>query len=57
MRLYFFLVLQRVPPVPSHVLLEVFDLLRRRGFTVEAGVAERGPQPAESRAPAAAGSA
>jgi ribosomal protein S6--L-glutamate ligase len=39
MRLYFLLV-RRVPPVPSPVLVEVFDILARRGFEVEAGIAE-----------------
>jgi ribosomal protein S6--L-glutamate ligase len=35
-----FLLVQRVPPVPSPVLLEVFEILRRRGFDVEASIAE-----------------
>jgi ribosomal protein S6--L-glutamate ligase len=39
MRLYFILV-RRVPPVPSPVLVEVFDILRRRGFEIEAGIPE-----------------
>jgi MFS family permease len=39
MKLYFLLV-RRVPPVPSPILLEVFDLLSRRGFVVETGIAE-----------------
>jgi ribosomal protein S6--L-glutamate ligase len=39
MRLYFILV-RRVPPVPSPVLVEVFDILRRRGFEVESGIPE-----------------
>lgn len=39
MQLYFMLV-RRVPPVPSPVLLEVFDLLTRRGFVVNSGIAE-----------------
>jgi ribosomal protein S6--L-glutamate ligase len=39
MRLYFLLV-RRVPPVPSPVLLEVFDRLARRGFVVNSGIAE-----------------
>jgi ribosomal protein S6--L-glutamate ligase len=39
MRLYFMLV-RRVPPVPSPVLLEVFEILRARGFEVESGIAE-----------------
>jgi ribosomal protein S6--L-glutamate ligase len=38
-RLYFILV-RRVPPVPSPVLLEAFELLERRGFEVDGGVAE-----------------
>lgn len=39
MRLYFLLV-RRVPPVPSPVLVEVFAILQRRGFTVDNGIAE-----------------
>jgi ribosomal protein S6--L-glutamate ligase len=39
MRLYFLLV-RRVPPVPSPVLEEVFDILSGRGFEVETGIAE-----------------
>lgn len=39
MQLYFLLV-RRVPPVPSPVLLEVFALLTRRGFVVNSGIAE-----------------
>jgi ribosomal protein S6--L-glutamate ligase len=39
MRLYFLLV-RRVPPVESPVLVEVFDILTRRGFEIEAGIAE-----------------
>ena len=39
MRLYFLLV-RRVPPVPSPVLVEVYERLARRGFTVEEGIAE-----------------
>jgi ribosomal protein S6--L-glutamate ligase len=39
MRLYFILV-RRVPPVASSVLIEVFDILRRRGFEVESGIPE-----------------
>jgi ribosomal protein S6--L-glutamate ligase len=39
MRLYFLLV-RRVPPVPSPVLVEAFDLLRERGFDVDGGIAE-----------------
>jgi ribosomal protein S6--L-glutamate ligase len=38
-RLYFILV-RRVPPVPSPVLLEAFDLLERRGFEVQSGIPE-----------------
>jgi len=36
----FFLLVRRVPPVPSPVLVDVFDLLRRRGFEVDGGIAE-----------------
>jgi ribosomal protein S6--L-glutamate ligase len=39
MKLYFLLV-RRVPPVPSPVLVDVFALLRRRGFQIDAGIAE-----------------
>ncbi|MFQ5612165.1 MAG: RimK family alpha-L-glutamate ligase [Anaerolineae bacterium] len=39
MKLYFMLV-RRVPPVPSPVLVEVFDILARRGFQIETGIAE-----------------
>lgn len=39
MKLYFLLV-RRVPPVPSPVLVEVFELLRGRGFEVDGGIAE-----------------
>lgn len=39
MRLFFMLV-RRVPPVPSPVLVEVFELLARRGFRIESGIAE-----------------
>lgn len=38
-KLYFMLV-RRVPPVLSPVLAEVFEILARRGFTVETGIAE-----------------
>jgi ribosomal protein S6--L-glutamate ligase len=38
-KLYFLLV-RRVPPVPSPVLVEVFELLRKRGFEVDGGIAE-----------------
>jgi ribosomal protein S6--L-glutamate ligase len=39
MTLYFLLV-RRVPPVPSPVLAEVFELLAGRGFVVDGGIAE-----------------
>jgi ribosomal protein S6--L-glutamate ligase len=39
MRLYFILA-RRVPPVPSPVLVEAFDILKRRGFEIEAGIPE-----------------
>jgi ribosomal protein S6--L-glutamate ligase len=39
LRLYFILV-RRVPPVPSPVLVEAFALLERRGFEIDAGIAE-----------------
>jgi ribosomal protein S6--L-glutamate ligase len=38
-RLYFLLV-RRVPPVPSPVLVEAFELLEDRGFVVDGGIAE-----------------
>jgi ribosomal protein S6--L-glutamate ligase len=38
-RLYFLLV-RRVPPVPSPVLVDVFERLERRGFHVDGGIAE-----------------
>jgi ribosomal protein S6--L-glutamate ligase len=38
-RLYFILV-RRVPPVPSPVLVEAFDLLEARGFEVRSGIPE-----------------
>jgi ribosomal protein S6--L-glutamate ligase len=39
MRLYFILV-RRVPPVPSPVLVDVFHILEHRGFTIESGIPE-----------------
>jgi ribosomal protein S6--L-glutamate ligase len=36
----FFLLVRRVPPVPSPVLVEVFDLLERRGFRVQSVIPE-----------------
>jgi ribosomal protein S6--L-glutamate ligase len=39
MKLHFMLV-RRVPPVPSPVLLEVFEILKRRDFRITAGIAE-----------------
>ncbi|MFQ5859897.1 MAG: RimK family alpha-L-glutamate ligase [Anaerolineae bacterium] len=39
MKLYFMLV-RRVPPVTSPVLVEVFGTLTRRGFQIETGIAE-----------------
>ena len=39
MRLYFMLV-RRVPPVPSPVLVEAYEILRRRGFEIDSGIAE-----------------
>lgn len=39
MRLSFLLV-RRVPPVPSPVLVEVFELLTGRGFSITSGIAE-----------------
>jgi ribosomal protein S6--L-glutamate ligase len=39
MRLYF-MVVRRVPPVPSPVLVEAYDILRRRGYEIDEGIAE-----------------
>ncbi len=39
MRLYF-MVVRRVPPVPSPVLVEAYEILRHRGFEIESGIAE-----------------
>lgn len=50
MRVYF-LVVRRVPPVPSPVLLEVYDLLRARGYTVATGIAEEELQRPDLRVP------
>ena len=36
----FFILVRRVPPVPSPVLVEVFDILIRQGFEIETGIAE-----------------
>src|SRR5438874_292485 len=35
-----FLLVRRVPPEPSPVLVQVFSILRHRGFVVETGIAE-----------------
>jgi ribosomal protein S6--L-glutamate ligase len=34
------MLVRRVPPVPSPVLVEVFEILARRGFDIETGIAE-----------------
>ena len=39
MKLYF-MVVRRVPPVPSQVLLDAYDILRRRGHEIEESIAE-----------------
>lgn len=39
MKLYF-MVVRRVPPVPSPVLVEAYDILRQRGYEVDEGIAE-----------------
>ena len=36
----FFMVVRRVPPVPSPILLEVYDILGRRGYEVADAIAE-----------------
>lgn len=36
----FFILVRRVPPVPSPVLVEVFDILTQQGFRIETGIAE-----------------
>jgi len=43
-----FLLVRRVPPVPSPVLEDVFEILTRRGFRVEGGIAEEMIQRADS---------
>lgn len=35
-----FLVVRRVPPVPSPILVEAYDILEKRGYTVENSIAE-----------------
>jgi hypothetical protein len=44
MKLYFMLV-RRVPPVPSPVLLEVFKILKQRGFRIATALEEMIIQP------------
>jgi ribosomal protein S6--L-glutamate ligase len=39
MKLYF-MVVRRVPPVPSPVLVEAYEILRRRGYEVDESIAE-----------------
>jgi ribosomal protein S6--L-glutamate ligase len=39
MKLYF-MVVRRVPPVPSPVLVEAYNILRRRGYEIDEGIAE-----------------
>jgi ribosomal protein S6--L-glutamate ligase len=39
MRLYF-MVVRRVPPVPSPVLVEAYDILKQRGYEIDEGIAE-----------------
>lgn len=39
MKLYF-MVVRRVPPVPSPVLVEAYDILRGRGYEIDEGIAE-----------------
>jgi ribosomal protein S6--L-glutamate ligase len=39
MRLHF-MVVRRVPPVPSPVLVEAYEILEKRGYTVESSIAE-----------------
>jgi len=36
----FFMVVRRVPPVPSPILVEAYDLLRKRGYEVGESIAE-----------------
>jgi ribosomal protein S6--L-glutamate ligase len=40
----FFMIVRRVPPVPSPVLIEAYDILRRRGYDVDDAIAEELPQ-------------
>ena len=39
MKLYF-MVVRRVPPVPSPVLVETYDILKGRGYEIDEGIAE-----------------
>ena len=34
------MVVRRVPPVPSPVLLEAYEILRRRGYEIDESIAE-----------------
>ena len=38
------MIVRRVPPVPSPVLVEAYEILRGRGYDVEDGIAEELPQ-------------
>jgi ribosomal protein S6--L-glutamate ligase len=38
------MIVRRVPPVPSPVLLEAYEILQKRGYDVEDGIAEELPQ-------------
>jgi ribosomal protein S6--L-glutamate ligase len=40
----FFMIVRRVPPVPSPVLLECYEILRSRGYDVTDEIAEEAPQ-------------
>lgn len=48
-----FLIVRRVPPVPSPVLVEAYDILRKRGYEVEESIAEEVIQQADEVRPAA----
>jgi ribosomal protein S6--L-glutamate ligase len=47
----FFMIVRRVPPVPSPVLLEAYEILRRRGYEVADAIAEEQLQRPDLLAP------
>jgi ribosomal protein S6--L-glutamate ligase len=48
----YFLLARRVPPVPSPVLLDVAEILTRRGFTVDGGIADETVEQVDAVTPA-----